>query len=597
MAIDYDLLKEIKSRADIVDVISSFLPSVQKKGKNYVALCPFHDDNDPSMQINKDRQTFKCFVCQTGGDVFTFVQKYDKCSFEEAVRKVCDIIGFDDPRLHKKTYSAPVDANLVPVYGCITDLQKFYEYGLTTDEGLVARNYLDGRGLNQEQRAKFSLGYAFNDGKMSINYLQKKGYSLKNIEDIGICRASTNMSDNNAGRLIFPIKDHNGQVVGFSARKMSKDDDSPKYVNSPETKIFTKGKVLYNYHNAKQTARHDGYVYVVEGFMDVFAFDSIGITSCVALMSTKVTPFHIDMLRRLGCEIRLCLDGDKPGQEAMMKIISQFDEAGLQYRLVSSPGELRDPDEILKQSGEDELKKYVSTLVDSFSFALNFYKNYAPLGSKEDKKKVVLHFGPMLAKMKSSFEQNDYIYKLADVTGFAPQAIKDYVAKLSGAKVNKTIEDQRTFVPKSNINKEKIDKEHMRLAKAEQMILNQMFVSQEAIDFFEKELKFFVTHKYQLLAQVILECSDGKGVSISDVISMVNASDSPNKDELLDYLSNQSFLEQTAYNHQILIDCKRVIDSEKVRLENKHNFSLASEGKSAQEKARLLNDYIQRTQK
>ena len=246
---------------------------------------------------------------------------------------------------------------------------------------------------------------------------------------------------------------------------------------------------------------------------------------------------------------------------------------------------------------KEELKKYVTTLVDSFSFALNFYKNYAPLGSTEDKKKVVTHFGSMIAKMKSSFEQNDYIYKLADVTGFAPQAIKDYVIKLSRGKANKTLQDQRTYVPKANTSKEVIDKDHMRLAKAEQMILNQMLVSKEAIDFFEKEIKFFVTHKYELLAQVISECSSGNGVSISDVISMVNASDSQNKDELLDYLSNQSFLQQVKYNRDILNDCKQVIEAEKVRLENKYTFSLASEGKSAQEKARLLNDYILRTQK
>ena len=122
MAIDFDLVKEIKQRADIVDVISYYLTSVQKKGKGYVAICPFHDDHDPSMQISKDRQTFHCFVCQSGGDVFTFVQKYDKCSFEEAVRKVCDIIGFDDPRLHTKVYTQKIDESLVPIYNCINEL-------------------------------------------------------------------------------------------------------------------------------------------------------------------------------------------------------------------------------------------------------------------------------------------------------------------------------------------------------------------------------------------------------------------------------------------------------------------------------------------
>ena len=387
MAIDYDVLKEIKERADIVDIISYFLPSVQKKGRNYVCICPFHDDHKPSMQISKEHQTFRCFVDNIGGDVFTFVQKYEKCTFEEAVRKVAEIIGYDDPRLHKKAYVKPVDTNLVPVYNCISEIQKFYKYCLMTDEGVVAREYLEKRQISADQQTKFGLGYALQDGKMTIEYLKQKGFSFKNIEDTGIALLQTSgMSDNNAGRLIFPIFDKSGQVVGFSARKMTSGDDAPKYVNSPETKIFTKGKILYNFNNAKQTVKHDGYIYLVEGFMDVFALDSIGVTSCVALMSTKLTAQHIDELRKLNVEVRVCLDGDKPGQEAMMKIISQLNEAHLHARYVSKANELRDPDEILKQDGPEALKAYVNSLVDPFDFIINYYETTSPLGSNEDKK-------------------------------------------------------------------------------------------------------------------------------------------------------------------------------------------------------------------
>ncbi len=327
------------------------------------------------MQISKEHQTFRCFVDNIGGDVFTFVQKYEKCNFEEAVRKVAEIIGYDDPRLHKKAYVKPVDTNLVPVYNCISEIQKFYKYCLMTDEGAVAREYLEKRQISADQQTKFGLGYALQDGKMTIEYLKQKGFSFKNIEDTGIALLQTNgMSDNNAGRLIFPIFDKSGQVVGFSARKMTSGDDAPKYVNSPETKIFTKGKILYNFNNAKQTVKHDGYIYLVEGFMDVFALDSIGVTSCVALMSTKLTTQHIDELRKLNVEVRVCLDGDKPGQEAMMKIISQLNEAHLHARYVSKANELRDPDEILKQDGPEALKVYVNSLVDPFDFIINYYE-------------------------------------------------------------------------------------------------------------------------------------------------------------------------------------------------------------------------------
>ena len=596
MAIDFDLVKEIKQRADIVDVISYYLSSVQKKGKGYVAVCPFHDDHDPSMQISKDRQTFHCFVCQTGGDVFTFVQKYDKCSFEEAVRKVCDIIGFDDPRLHKQVYQRKVDENLVPVYNCINELQKYYVYALTTEEGKTARDYLEKRKLTIEQCTKFGVGYAFSDGKMTIEYLKAKGFSLKNIENTGVAIAQTaGMSDNNQGRLIFPIKDGNGQVCGFSARKINDDPEAPKYVNSPETVIFTKGNILYNYHLAKQTARHDGYVYVVEGFMDVFAFDSIGITSCVALMSTKLTKQHIELLRKLGVEIRICLDGDKPGQSAMMRLMAQLDEARLPYRLVSMPGEVRDPDEILKQDGEDKLKIYVNSLVDPFNFALNYYQNISPLGTIEDKKKVVHHFMPMIASIKDKLVQDDYIYKLSEATGFTSAAIrnslKDYKNKADST------DKPLTFVNaevNTSLDLKKLSRDVRRLTLAERTVLDLMFVSDEAIKFYEEDIKYFYNEVFRAIANFVVEEYKSNGeVSENSLINQVNALDIKNKDDILSEISAIGFRkDKTKFSKKTLEDCEQVINEERTKIYEKNALRQACLGKSPEEQARILTEYL-----
>ena len=596
MAIDFDLVQEIKQRADIVDVISYYLTSVQKKGKGYVAICPFHDDHDPSMQISKDKQTFHCFVCQNGGDVFTFVQKYDKCSFEEAVRKVCEIIGFDDPRLHKQVYQKKIDENLVPVYNCINELQKYYLYALTTEEGKVAREYLERRKLTQEQCAKFGVGYSFADGKMTIEYLKAKGFSLKNIENTGIAIAQTSgMSDNNQGRLIFPIKDGNGQVCGFSARKINDDPEAPKYVNSPATVIFNKGSILYNYHLAKQTAKHDGYVYVVEGFMDVFAFDTIGITSCVALMSTKLTEQHIEMLRRLGVEIRVCLDGDKPGQVAMMKIMAQLDGAHLPYRLVSMPGEVRDPDEILKQDGEDKLKVYVNSLVDPFNFALNYYQNISPLETIEDKKKVVYHFMPMISSMKDKIIQDDYIYKLAEATGFNSQTIRNSLKEFK--KKGNTGEIALTNVNaevNTALDLKNLDRDIRRLTLAERTVLDLMFVSDEAIRFYEKDIKYFVNETYRAIANFILEQYRSSGVvDPSSLLSEVDTLELKNKDDIISEISAISFRKDKAvYSKQTLEDCKVVINEERVKIYEKKKLRQECLGKSPEEQARLLTEYL-----
>ena len=598
MAIDFDLVKEIKQRADIVDVISFYCSTVQKKGKGFVAVCPFHDDHDPSMQISKERQTFHCFVCQTGGDVFTFVQKYDKCSFEEAVRKVCDIIGFDDPRLHKQVYGKKVDENLVPVYNCINELQKYYVYALTTDEGKAARDYLEKRKLSQEQCAKFGVGYAFADGKMTIEYLKAKGFSLKNIENTGICKAqTTGMSDNNQGRLIFPIKDANGQVCGFSARKINEDPEAPKYVNSPETVIFTKGNILYNYHLAKQNARHDGYIYVVEGFMDVFAFDTIGITSCVALMSTKLTKQHIELLRKLGVEIRLCLDGDKPGQSAMMQLMAQLDEAHLQYRLVSVPGEVRDPDEILKQNGEDKLKAYVNSLVDPFNFALNYYQNTSPLGSIEDKKKVINHFMPMIASLTDKLVQDDYIYKLAEATGFSSQAIRNSLRgyKTRGQKSDAALTNVNDSYDTS-LDLRKIDRDVRRLTLAERTVLDLMFVSDEAIKFYEQDIQYFYNEIYRAIANFVLEQhKSAKDIDSSAMIDEINTLDIKNKDEIISEISAISFRKDKAkYSKKTLEDCQVVINQERTKIYEKNALKQQCLGKSAEEQAQILTEYLKK---
>ena len=595
MAIDSNLAKEIKARADIVDVISHYLTSVQKKGRRYVAMCPFHDDHDPSMQIDKEKQMFRCYVCDSGGDVFSFVQKYEKCSFVEAIRKVAEIIGYDDPRLHQKVAVRKTDESLTPIYNCLTELQKFYSYGLTTEEGKIARDYLDKRHLSEEQREKFGLGYAFKDGKMAIHYLQQKGFSLKNIENtgIGLVKAS-GLDDNNSGRLIFPIRDSYGQVVGFSARRMV-EDDTAKYVNSPETKVFTKSKILYNLHLAKQTAKHDGYIYIVEGFMDVFALDSIGITSCVALMSTKLTDDHVNILKQLGVEIRLCLDGDKPGQAAMMKIMSKLDEAKLRYRLVSVPLEVRDPDEILKQDGEEKLKVFVNSLVDPFNFALNYYKNISPLETVDDRKKVINHFLPTIDNQPSQLEKDDYIYKLAEATQFSPQAIRNALKEYEKRK--------KTNEPVYNVNVDyesssNIDlgsREYRRLNLAEYSVLKQMFVDVKAVAFYKENIKYFTNEDYRQIANYIVEAVDeGRDVDSNEIMGDIQASEDPNASKLVTIISNIALGRNEAYSDNLMNDYLQVINAERSKIHAKYTLRKALEGKSADEKARLVGDYFAR---
>lgn len=599
MKFDYDLLQDIKRHADIVDVISSYV-NVIKKGRRYASLCPFHDDHNPSMDINKERQTYHCYVCHAGGDVFSFVSDYEKISFSEAVKKVCEIINYDDPRLHQIKIDKPIDLDLQVLYNCINELQKFYEYGLQVDEGRDAKEYLSKRQISPEQASKFHLGYSLSDGKKTISYLQQKGYSLKNIEDIGIALARiSDTSDSNAGRLIFPIKNNDGQVVGFSARNINEKSDAPKYINSPETKIFRKGDILYNFDLAKQSAKHDGYIYLVEGFMDVFAFDTIGINSVAALMGTKLTNKHLEYLRRLNVEVRLCLDGDKAGQSAMMAIMSQLDKAEIHYRLVSMPKEIRDPDEILKQDGKEKLTIFVNSLMEPFDFALNYYKNTSPLSTSEGKRKVISHFAPILAGINDKLEFDDYIYKLADVTGFNPNAIRDYLKSYKPSnKSDDVLLNYRTQAPETSASLN-LNRDLRRLSNAEKIVLKLMANSKQAVDFYEKNIKYFSTEIYRQLANYFVEyASKYEDINISMIVDLIEESNPKNKKELINVLLSLP-QEDIEFDKliSILKDCLKVIEEERNRTYEKSLLKKAFEGKDPKEQARLLDDYIKRTNK
>lgn len=598
MKFDYSLIQEIKSRADIVDVISSFI-NVEKKGRRYVAVCPFHDDHDPSLNIDPEKQTFTCYVCHHSGDVFTFVSEYEKISFLEAVKKVCEIINFDDPRLHEFEVKKVVNEDEQILFNCVNELLKFYRYGLEIDEGEIALNYLKNRNISSEQINKFGFGYALNDGKKAISYLQQKGYSLKNIQDIGIALAKMdNTSDSNAGRLIIPIFNASGQVVAFSARKLV-NDDSPKYVNSPETKIFKKGSILYNYHLAKQTARHDGYIYIVEGFMDVLALDAIGITSCVALMGTKLTEQHINLLRMLNCEIRLCLDGDNAGQQAMMSIMTAFDNANLNYRLVMKKEEAKDPDEILKTKGPDELKAYINSLVDPFDFALNYYKNISPLDNIDDRKKVVSHFAPMLLSIKSKFDFDDCVFKLAEATKFNPNTIREYVRSLKNKNTSSITSNVASFDNGIAYDKRKLNKELRRLTLAEKTILEQMINNKDAIVFYEKNIKYFVTEIYRQIANYLIQfIEENENINSSILIDYISSFEPENKCELINEIIS---LDSTQISNEelpnVLNECQKVIIEEKNKAFEKNNLIKSLDGKDEKEKAKLVKEYIDKTNK
>ena len=593
MAFDESLISDVLKHADIVRVIQSYLPLV-KRGKNYLAKCPFHDDTNPSLTVSPEKQFFKCFVCGTSGNAIGFVQKYEHLSFGEAMKKVADICGYSDPRLEGVKEVKVVDTRRTPLIKCLHDLTVYYQYALNSPEGKVGLDYFNSRHLDDIMRNKFSLGYAFKDGKATCKFLQEKGHSLKTIEDIGIASSINGVySDRNQGRAIFPIFDTNGDVIGYSARRIG-DGPEAKYVNSPETYLFHKSNILYNYHNAKEKARIAGYVYVLEGFMDVFALYRIGIESCVALMGTALTAEHIRLLRALNVEIRLCLDGDLPGQKASMEIARALAQNGLSVRIVDNQNSSKDPDEILNSDGENALRAYLNKLINRVDFVLNYYQNTNPLQTLDQKTKLVQEFIPVLNSIKSTLELDSYLNKLSKITGFEPEAIRSIMKSSRNQTANNVSFHNQIL----EMHPER--KVLRRLFLAEHALLYQMLQNPLAVSFYETKVGGFYNETYRLIANYLIEYAKAHDDFVPrDIISSLQNSELPDKDELVDQITGL-YMERNhpqECNEALLNSIFQVIGEEKEKIFEKDTIEQSLEGKDQLTKARIISEHNRRKSK
>ena len=592
MPFDDSLRKDVLAHCKITDVISSFL-TITKKGKNYVAICPFHDDTNPSMVISPEKQMFKCFVCGTGGDAISFVSKYLHISYGEAMKKVAEICGYHDPRLENAGPVKPVDQKKVNLLKCLKDLTLYYSYALSTEEGKEGLQYFEERKLDSSIRDLYRLGYAPKDGKATIEFLQNRGHSLKTIEDTGVAIPNASgYSDRSQGRVIFPICDTDGNVIAYSARRIKAGDEA-KYVNSPETYLFHKSNILYNYHIAKDKAKIAGHIYVLEGFMDVFALHKIGMDNAVAIMGTALTTEHIALLRQLNVEIRLCLDGDLPGQTAMMKICKLLEDSGLKVMVVDNQGSSKDPDEILNSDGEDSLKFYLNKLLTRVDFVLNYYKNSNPLQTSEQKKKLIAEFIPVLLKINSQLEFDNYIHKLADITGYDYNSIRDLVIK---ARSKRDEEDQMKVVydfhPERKVLK--------RLEMAERELLYQMINNPEAVVFYEHNVKGFYDEVYRTIANFIIEyVVNHPNFDPNDIIALIEQSDSENKEQLIDEITALCFENTHPKNCtvELLNNLLQSINEEKEKIFEEDTLAESLKGKTDLEKARIIAEYNRRKMK
>ena len=561
------------SNVNIVDIISRYI-SVEKKGQSYQALCPFHDDRNPSLMISPTKGVFKCFVCNTGGNAIRFVQLYEKKSYFEAARKVAETINFKSEFFAKPIMVSKTDNQLAPLVRAINDLTAYYEYTLLTPEGVAAKEYLQKRGLNDTYIKKYRIGYAPQDGQATILFLQNKGHTLKTLQDIGVLSGDLDRPyDKNQSRIIFPLTNTEGQIVGFSARTMSREKDVPKYVNSPETKLFIKSNTLYNYHYAKDLMAIQ-YLYVVEGFLDVIALDRAGIKSAVALMGTAFTHEQVTLLKRLNKEIRIWLDSDIPGQMATLSVVKDLMAADIKFQIIKPNEERLDPDDYLKKHGEEALQKLSTTFISREDYIFNYYMATNKRDDIEANKKFVNDvMDDVIVKLNSRLEVSAFIDRLSEASGFNGVVLhKMYESKL------KSIENKdraqrivETRLPlKQVLNK---------VTQAERYILYQMIVYPEARAFFDEKVKIFTHEIHRYIANYLKEYASSETFNYAMLLNDVNTrfadehKISEYTNELLDI---EQDLDKVKYDEAILNDSLKILlyERELKLLEKEHENAL-----------------------
>lgn len=370
-----DLANEIRSKTDIVDIIGERIPLVAR-GKNFFGVCPFHDDSNPSMCVSREKQIYTCFSCHATGNVYTFLMNYEHIDFREALRYLGEKVGVNVSSVNIVKKTTKFDH----LYEAYNFAVKYFQNNLSASVGKEARAYLSKRGINEEAIKEFEIGLSLESRDDLTKLLVSKKYELSTLNRIGLSSDDHDIYDD---RIMFPLYDVSGQVVGFSGR-IYKDVDQNKYLNTKETDIFKKGEMLYHYHVAREECRLKKSVIVMEGFMDVIRASIVGVKNTVALMGTALTNNQFNLIKRLSNNIILCLDGDDPGVKAMLSIGEHLLDEGVEVKVVVLPDN-DDPDSFILKHGKERFIGLVENALNFSDFKMQQLRKNVNFRSDEEK--------------------------------------------------------------------------------------------------------------------------------------------------------------------------------------------------------------------
>lgn len=494
-------ITEIRKKADIVEVIGSYI-NLAPQGKNYFGICPFHNDHSPSLSVSREKQIYKCFTCLASGNVFTFVQNYENISFIEAVKKVADKINY-------KLDIKDKIVNKNSKYYELMDLSnKIFVNNLNSNLGLKAKEYLiNERHLSEEVIKEFNIGLALNDNNLN-KLLSSKGYSDKDIIEMSLANKTDNgLLDMFRNRITFPICNHEGKIIAYSAR-IYQNEDTSKYINSKESVIFKKGYTFYNYDKCRLEALKTKSVILVEGQMDAIRVYTSGFKNVIASMGTAITSNHISLLKKLNAKVILMMDNDNAGEKSTILNGEELIKNNIEVSVVRLTGE-KDPDSFILKNGADAFRDALKGEISFFDFKLRYLKKDKNLNKADELAEYINKIIDELNKSDDDILKSVTINKISEDYNIDKRILEGKLVKIMPKLDDVVVKRKR---PKLN-----------QYYQAAEAILYLMMNDSKFIRKYKIELNYFPEEKYKLIANDILAYKEINGeFDIADFMTYIN---------------------------------------------------------------------------
>jgi len=559
-----NILDDILSRINIVELISNYVP-LKKAGRNFKASCPFHHEKTPSFMVSPDRQIFHCFGCGESGNAFKFLMRYERLEFPEAVELLAKKAGIQLPKISvQESKTASLSTQLYKINELAA---QYYEQNLNGPVGVNPREYLLKRGISEETMKAFRLGLALDRWDGLSTALRAKNYNLSLLEKAGLILAKEGggFYDRFRNRLMLPICDIKSRVVGFGARVL--DDSLPKYINSPETPLYVKGRNLYGFHLAKDSIRDKDFVVIVEGYLDFLIPYQVGLTNIVASLGTALTSDQARIIKRYTPNVVMVYDADAAGELATLRSLDIFIEEEMNVRVVSLPKGF-DPDLYVRKHGIQSLEEKITNAANLFDYKLQVLKSRFDFHKIEDKAKIASSMLETIQKIKNAVLRSEYIKKLAQDLDIREEALLEEIRKIGSPKSYTGFSEG---VPK---------RASPPIYPTEKLLIKLMLEENELMDYIRKNLEpaDFQDERACRIVSILFELVEqGKIVEPASLMNRIS------DDFSAQVVCESMFLPESLSHEQketVAMDCVRRLKSERLKLKKQ---SLHEQIKAAQQ--------------